>query len=220
VENGGSGGRAAFLSERFLIIMRIDINLATQPYEDSRNFWAYWGTGLAFLSLVTLLLGYMAIAGFVQASRERAKISALQAQITAYDQERSRAEATLSQPQNRVVRDQSRFLNDLFQRKAFSWTKVFEDLERVMPAHLHVVSIHPGMSKDNDLEIKLVVAGESREQALDLVRKMEGSKRFKGTRIDTERTETQPVNGDRVRFDVSALYIPSAPGAEGSGGMN
>jgi type IV pilus assembly protein PilN len=108
----------------------------------------------------------------------------------------------------------------MFQRKAFSWTKVFEDLEQVMPAHLHVVSIHPDMSKENDLEIKLVVAGESREQALDLVRKMEGSKRFKGTRIDTERTETQPVNGDRVRFDVTALYIPSAPGADGSGDMN
>ena len=200
--------------------MRIDINLATQPYEDSRNFWTYWGTGLVFLALITVLLGYMAVAGFLQASRERARIAALQAQIAAYDQEKSSAEAMLNLPQNRVVRDQSRFLNDLFQRKAFSWTKVFEDLERVMPAHLHVVSIHPDMSKDNNLEIKLVVAGESREQALDLVRKMEGSKRFKQTQIESERSETQPVNGDRVRFDVSALYIPSAPNAEGSGGMH
>jgi type IV pilus assembly protein PilN len=200
--------------------MRIDINLATQPYEDSRNFWTYWGTGLVFLALITVLLGYLAVAGFLQASRERARIAALQAQIAAYDQEKSSAEAMLNLPQNRVVRDQSRFLNDLFQRKAFSWTKVFEDLERVMPAHLHVVSIHPDMSKDNNLEIKLVVAGESREQALDLVRKMEGSKRFKQTQIESERSETQPVNGDRVRFDVSALYTPSAPNAEGSGGMH
>jgi type IV pilus assembly protein PilN len=200
--------------------MRIDINLASQPYEDSRNFWTYWGTGLAFLALLTVLLGYMAITGFLQASRERAKIAGLQAEIAAYDHEKSSAEAMLNMPQNRVVRDQSHFLNDLFQRKAFSWTKVFEDLERVMPAHLHVVSIHPGMSKENDLQIKLVVAGESREQALDLVRKMEGSRRFKGTQIESERSEVEPVNGDRVRFDVSALYIPSAPGGEGSGGAN
>jgi len=200
--------------------MRIEINLATTPYEDSRNFWVYWGTGLGLLSLLTLLLVYMAVAGFVQANRERATIAGLQARIAAYDQDKSSAEAMLSLPQNRVVRDQSRFLNDLFQRKAFSWTKVFEDLERVMPAHLHVVSIHPDMSKDNSLEIKLVVAGESREQALDLVRKMEGSQRFQGTRIDTERTELQPVNGDRVRFDISALYIPSVPGGQTSGGVN
>ena len=172
------------------------------------------------LALVTLLLGYMAVSGFIQASRERAKIADLQRGIAAYDQEKGRAEAMLNLPENRIVRDRSRFLNDLFQRKAFSWTKVFEDLERVMPAHLHVVSIHPDMSKDNNLEIKLVVAGESREQALDLVRKMEGSKRFKQTQIESERSETEPVNGDRVRFDISALYIPSAETGEASGGMN
>jgi type IV pilus assembly protein PilN len=202
------------------MVMRIDINLATQPYEDSRNFWTYWGSGLGLLALLTLLLGYMAIAGFVQASHERARIADLRKQIAAFDQEKSTAETMLSQPQNRVVRDRSRFLNDLFLRKAFSWTKVFEDLERVMPAHLHVVSIHPDMSKDNNLELKLVVAGESREQALDLVRKMEGSQHFKQTQIESERSEVQPTNGDRVRFDITALYAPSAPGTESSGGVN
>ena len=201
--------------------MRIDINLATQPYEDSRRFWTYWGTGLALLALVTLLLGYMAVSGFIQASRERTRIAGLQKEIDAYDQEKSRAETMLNLPENRVVRDRSRFLNDLFQRKAFSWTRVFEDLERVMPAHLHVVSIRPDMSKDNNLEIKLVVAGESREQADDLVRKMESSKRFKQTRIDSEKFETTPGPGsDRVQFDINALYVPSAEAAETSGGMN
>ncbi len=200
--------------------MRIDINLATRPYEDSRRFWTYWGTGLALLALLTLLLGYLAVSGLLQASRERAKMADLQRQLAAYDAEKSSAEAMLSRPENRVVRDRSRFLNDLFLRKAFSWTKVFEDLERVMPAHLHVVSIHPDMSKDNNLEIKLIVAGESREQALDLVRKMEGSKRFKQTQIESERSETEPSNGDRVHFDISALYIPSAEATEASGGMN
>jgi len=200
--------------------MRIDINLASQPYEDSRNFWTYWGTGLGLLVVLTLLLGYFAVTGFLQANRERARIASLQAEIAAYDQEKARAETMLNLPENRAVRDRSRFLNDLFQRKAFSWTKVFEDLERVMPAHLHVVSIHPDLSKDNNLEIKLIVGGESREQALDLVRKMEGSKHFKQTQIESERSETEPTNGDRVRFDISALYVPSAGSAEASGGMN
>ena len=200
--------------------MRIDINLASRPYEDSRQFWTYWGTGLGVLGLMTLVLAYLAIAGFIQANRERAKIAGLQRESAAYDQEKSNAQAMLSQPQNRLVRDQSRFLNDLFQRKAFSWTKVFEDLERVMPAHLHVVSIQPDMSKENNLEIKLVVAGESREQALDLVRKMEGSQRFKQTEIESERSEVQPTNGDRVLFDLSAQYIPSGEIADAGGGSH
>ena len=200
--------------------MRIDINLAAHPYEDARRFWTYWGTAVGLLALITLILGSMAIAGFVEATHERAKIADLQREIAAYDQEKARAEAMLNRPENRLVRDRSRFLNDLFQRKAFSWTQVFEDLERVMPAHLHVVSIHPDMSKDNDLEIKLVVAGESREQALNLVRKMEGSDRFRHTQIDSDRAEVEPTNGDAVLFDISAVYVSSGQAGPASGGVN
>jgi len=201
--------------------MRIDINLASQPYEDSRRFWTYWGTGLALLALTTALLGFLTVTGFINASRDRHVIADLQSRLAASDQEKNRAEAMLNQPQNREVRDRSRFLNGLFQRKAFSWTRVFEDLERVMPPRLHVVSIRPDTSVDNNLEIKLVVAGDSREQALDLVRKMEGSKRFKQTQIESERSEAAPNNnGDRVQFDISALYVPSAEVAQESGGMN
>ena len=200
--------------------MQININLATHPYEDSSRFWTYWGTGVALLGLATALLVFLAGTSFMNASKDRAQMSKLQTEIAAYDQDKGRAEAILNQSQNRALRDRSRFLNELFQRKAFSWTRVFEDLERVMPARLHVVSIHPDMSAENGLEIKLVVAGDSREQALDLVRKMEGSKRFKQTQIESERSEaTATSNGDRVQFDISALYVPSAE-ATASGGMN
>src|SRR5438105_11509256 len=181
--------------------MRIDINLASQPYEDAQRFWTSWGTGLALLCLTTILLGFMATTRFINASHERKEIADMESVIARFDQEKAQAEATLNRPQNRVIRDRSRFLNEIFARKAFSWTRLFEDLERVMPAHLHVVSIHPDLSKDNDLEIKLVVGGDTREQALDLVRKMEGSKRFKGTQIEAERTKDEGGGngpGDRV----------------------
>jgi len=201
--------------------MRIDINLASQPYQDSRRFWTYWGTGLALLGLATALLVFLAVTGFIRAGYDREQMAKLESEIKAYDQEKYQSEAVLNEPQNRTMREQSRFLNDLFQRKAFSWTRVFEDLERVMPAHLHVVSIHPDVSADNNAQIKLLVGGDSREQALDLVRKMEGSKRFKQTRIDTIKfaTEEQRTT-DRVQFDIVTSYVPSAAPEETSGGMH
>ncbi len=123
----------------------------------------------------------------------------------------------LNLPQNSSTRDRSAFLNDLFERKAFSWTKVFEDLERVMPARLHVVSIEPEMAPDNRLEIKLVVAGDSRDHALELVRKMEGSQRFQHTQIDEEKSETGQGQPDVVQFDISALYVPASETADHGG---
>jgi len=166
--------------------MRIDINLATRPYEDSRQFWIYWGTGLALLAIATLLLLFITVTGFMRAHGDRAQIAKLEEQIAAYDHEKAQAVAVLNQPQNRELRDQSRFLNELFERKAFSWTRVFEDLEQVMPAHLRVVSIRPNVSGDNNVTLKLVVGGESQVQAVDLVRKMENSPHFKQPRITQE----------------------------------
>lgn len=201
--------------------MRIDINLASQPYQDSRRFWTYWGAGLALLGLATALLVFLAVSGFARAGRDREQIAKLRAEIAKYDQEKAEAEAILNQPKNRDLRERSRFLNQLFERKAFSWTRVFENLEQVMPAHLHVISIHPGISSGNTIDIKLVVGGDSPEQALDLVRKMENSNHFKETRISSEKFVTdEGGNRDRVQFEIEAAYLPSVGASETSGGMH
>jgi type IV pilus assembly protein PilN len=188
--------------------MRVDINLATRPYEDSGPLWLRWGGALAALGLFTLILLYSVLSGWAAARKDRSLIEQREQQISARDQQRAKAEETLSLPANRGTRDRAQFLNDLFLRKAFSWTKVFEDLERVMPPRLHVVSIHPEKATDNQLQIKLVVAGESRDRALELVRKMEGSQRFQQTQIEQESTQPGQTPGDNVQFDISALYVP------------
>ena len=188
--------------------MRIDINLATQPYEDSQQLWVRWGSGVAVIGLFTLMLLYMVITGWISAHKDRNLIRQREEQIAERDNEKTKAEVILNLPENRNTRDRSQFLNDLFQRKAFSWTKVFEDLERVMPARLHVVSIHPEMPNENQLQIKLRVAGESHERALELVRKMEGSQRFQQTRIDIENFQSGQKTGDNVEVDITAMYVP------------
>jgi len=193
--------------------MRVGINLATHPYEDSGSLWLRWGGALAALILFTVILLYIVVAGWMGARKDRSLIAQREQQIAARDAERARAEAILNLPENRTTRDRSQFLNDLFLRKAFSWTKVFEDLERVMPARLHLVSIQPEMAPGNELEIKMVVAGESRERALELVRKMEGSQRFQQTQIEQEQSQTGLTPGDNVQFNISAVYVPELAGA-------
>jgi hypothetical protein len=84
-----------------------------------------------------------------------------------------------------------------------------------------VLSINPGNSVDNNsLSLKLLVGGDSREQALDLVRKMESSNRFRQTRIQSEKVESENQNGDRVQFEIDALYSPTPDKSSTSGGMN
>lgn len=190
--------------------MRLDINLATQPYQDARRFWFQWGGAMTALGLLTIALLYLTFVAWLGARKDRILIGEYEQQIAARDKERADAQALMNLPQNATTRDRSQFLNDLFYRKAFSWTRVFENLEDVMPPRVHVVSIHPELANNNELAIKLVVAGDSRERALELVRKMEASRHFRETEIQQESAETgsNANQGDTVRFDISALYMP------------
>lgn len=190
--------------------MRLDINLASLQYEDSRQFWLRWGLILGLLGIVTLGLLAMAGSGFYEARLDRSKISELRDKIAERDKERANAEALLNRPENRAMRDKSQYLNDLIARKAFSWTKAFEDLERVMPPRIHLVSIQPQLNDENQLAIKMVVAGDSSERAIELVRRMEDSKHFRETRIESQGpANSAPGSGDTVQFGINALYVPT-----------
>jgi hypothetical protein len=190
--------------------MRIDINLATRPYEDSAQFWVRWGSGLVLLSMITLLLISVTASGWVSARKDRRLMQNYRDQIAERDKEKADAAALMNLPQNSSTRDRSQFLNDLFYRKEFSWTKAFEAMEQVMPPGLHVVSIHPDAAVENGLLLKLIVAGESRERALELVRKMEESQRFQQTQIDQETSGAGngSTPGDNVMFSITAVYVP------------
>ncbi len=189
--------------------MRVDINLATRPYEDAREFWARWGTAVAVLALVTLALAGWTIRGWMNAGRDRRAIAALQAQIHERDRERASAQAFLELAANRSTRDQSQFLNQLIQRKAFSWTRVFEDLEQVMPNNLHVVSLRPGINEDGQVELEMKVAAVTRAAAVELVHRMETSKHFEQAQLVQESEGGQ--NGVAVTATVTATYVPDFP---------
>ena len=191
--------------------MRLDINLASQPYEDARQFWMRWGTALVGAGILTLALVAVTVTGWFAARRDHSNIANLRAEIAQRDRTRQQAESMLNQPENRATRDESRFLNELIERKSLSWTRVLEDLEKVMPARVHLVSIHPELDDENRLTLNMIVAGDSRERAIELARRMEGSRSFTQTYIETEHAANSGNgSGDTVQFKINGIYVPAA----------
>jgi Tfp pilus assembly protein PilN len=187
--------------------MRLDINLASQPYEDAREFWLRWGTALAAAVVLTLALLTITITGWFNARRDHTKIAEFQAQIAQRDRKREEAEFFLNRPENRATRDQSQFLNQLIERKSLSWTHVLENLEKVMPPRVHLISIHPELDEDNQLTLKMQVAGDSRERAIELARRMEDSGHFSQTYIESE-APAAGGSGDTVQININGIYVP------------
>jgi Tfp pilus assembly protein PilN len=188
--------------------MRLDINLATRPYEDARDFWTRWGLGVGLLGVLTLVLLVLAVRGWIDAGRDRHNIEQLQAQIAELDRERANDQAELDKPANRSMRDQSQYLNELIQRKSFSWTRVFEDLEQVMPPNLHAVSLKPELNDRNQMQLDMTVACDTYAAAVELVHRMEGSKHFQGAQLVSVGQKAEAGGG--VIASVISIYVPDS----------
>ena len=182
--------------------MRLDINLATRPYEDAREFWVRWGLGVGLLGVLTLVLLSWTVRGWTNAGRDRHDIAQLQEQIAERDRERAQAQAFLDMAANRSTRDQSQFLNGLIQRKAFSW-----------PPNLHVVSLRPELNDQNQMELEMKVAGDTRAAAVELVHRMEDSKHFQGAQLVQEGQGSEAGAG--VAASVISIYVPDSTDRSG-----
>ncbi len=194
--------------------MRLNINLASQPYEVAREYKRRMTVLIAALAVAAVaLLGYI----LYQRAHSRGinrQLAQVQAQIDSLNHEESQARAILNKPANHVIADQSEFLNELFARKSMSWTHIFTVMEKIVPPQLHVVSMKPEYSKTNDLVLHVVVATDSRDRAVEMVRNMENSSHFRLPQVVAENvvadTSEQSANSGAIQFDIAAIYVPTA----------
>jgi type IV pilus assembly protein PilN len=189
--------------------MRFEINLASQPTQDVQRFLLRWSLAVLVAVLVTAGLVYAASSAFFSWRVTEREVHSLQQQISKRDQQKAEVQAFLNRPENRETRDRSQFLNALFARKAFSWTEVFTDLEKIVPPGIHVVGMHPAVNDKNELELHLSTSGRTRDTATELVHRLEQSSHFSNAQILSETTVQQQNRPPSFSFEISAIYIPS-----------
>jgi len=73
----------------------------------------------------------------------RTDVNSLNRQIRAATVEQERLDAVLRRPENAEVLERSVFLNALLIRKGISWTRIFADLERIVPYNVKVLASGP-----------------------------------------------------------------------------
>jgi type IV pilus assembly protein PilN len=209
--------------------MRISINLASKPFVELRPLFAQLRLAMGGLAVLAVLLSVGVHVYAIQAKQANAAMSALKAQTLAVQEKTAANERRMRQPENQGVLARSQFLNTLFARKAFSWTGVMMDLERVVPPGVQVTSIDPEISKQGVVTIHLRVTGD-RDRAIQLVRNLEVSKRFVDPRLGGEQALTsekakaigagggnyQNVSADMAGTGVEFEILSGYNGLEGS----
>src|SRR5277367_6999392 len=201
--------------------MRITLNLASKPFIELRPLYAQLRWWMAILLIAAAALWMLNKTESRKAALVNAKMASVQASIQRLQNQQRSYEAMMRQPQNAAVLTQAVFLNQLFARKAFSWTAIMMDLETVLPAGVQVMNIDPATDKSGNVTIRLRVNGQ-RDHAVELLRNLEHSHRFLEPRLASESADTSNGNGNQpnfqpastngnVNFDVLADYNPLQP---------
>jgi Tfp pilus assembly protein PilN len=183
--------------------MKTPINLASQPFRRDRAMLA---ASIAVTVLLTATLGVLvslAMSDRALMADTRADIARLSARLRAVQTEQGQLDTVLRQPENALVLQGSVFLNDLLVRKGISWTRIFADLEKVVPHNVRVIQIHPTIDAQNRIMLDMQVGAESAEPVIEMLRKMtEAPFSRPNPKVQQAPTQAEPL----YRYRVSVEY--------------
>ena len=198
--------------------MRVNINLASQKYEAVKQFYTRWGIAIGLAGALTVILAVLAWMNYAGSSQSNERIKALQEKIAALEKKRAVAQEITNRPENHDVTAEKNFWNKQFLRRSFSWTQLFNDLQRIMPPRAFVSSVHPEITRDNRVKLNLIIKGDKHDNALELVQKMEKSERFRNPLINTDSVEKDQRTGQVLyKLDIVTYYTPTGTPLQRSG---
>lgn len=133
----------------------------------------------------------------------RNDIERIDSQLRTMAIEQAKLEAVLQKPENAQMLDRSIFLNSLIYRKGISWTKIFADLEQILPHNVRVISIRPSVNAENQIVLEMDVGAEQTAPLLQLIMKLENSDSFGHTAVSSIRPPSQSEPLYRYRVNVN-----------------
>lgn len=186
-------------------MMLIPINLASQPFRKDRPILA---AGYATAGILAMLLVFLIMLIFSQRNElkgERKEIAELDGKLQQINKEQASIDGQLRRPDNEVVFERNVLLNTLIDRKSISWTRIFADLERVLPGSVRLISVRlPQITNQNQVLLDMVVGAQEQGPVLDLLRRFESSPVFGATTVHSFLPPSQ--NEPLYRYRVSVNY--------------
>lgn len=185
----------------------LSINLSSEPFRRDRPLVV---ASIAGATLLAALLAYQGVLIRIrhgEAAEARTAVERTGRQVQLLAAEQARLDAVLRQPANAEALDYSVFLNGLLLRKGISWTRIFADLEDVLPYNVRLMSVRPQVNLDNQILLDMTVASQSPEPVIDMYKKLESSPRFGAIQPISSLPPSQ--SDPLYRYRVTARYAPT-----------
>jgi Tfp pilus assembly protein PilN len=158
--------------------------------------------GLLLLGTLGLLIS-MIVTGNRQSQDSNVALARVNRQLVSVQREQAKLDASMRQPGNEIVLDRSVFINQLIKRKSISWTRIFADLEKVLPPNVRILAVRPAVNAQDQVFLDLTVAADAPEPVIAFIIQLEGSDVFGSTAVSTIVPPTQTDPFYRYRLSVN-----------------
>jgi type IV pilus assembly protein PilN len=194
--------------------MDLSVNLASQPYVDSRLLVRALRIAICVVSMTAIVGGTAEYFVHQRAEIIRSQTRAIETHAETLRVE-ERAYRVLMHSSSVVdIANKADELNEILDAKAFSWTSVMKNLETVLPGDVRVTAIEPMRAKDGITTLHLRVVGPH-DKSIDLLRNFESSSRFAhpmimGESVDdgqeTPKQNATVASSTTMNFDLLVQY--------------
>ncbi|HYY72422.1 MAG TPA: hypothetical protein VE778_02405 [Candidatus Bathyarchaeia archaeon] len=185
--------------------MILGVNLATQPFETHRRFRVFSAVCGAVLALACFLLAWRAHALRKADTAFRIESASAVREIDALTSQREELDRFFSQPENAKLHDRASFINTIIDARSFNWTRMFMDLEKILPLGVHVISIEP-KQVNNQASVKLVLGAANDEAKIKFLHALEQSSAFSHLQLGGVHAPAQETTGDMVIIELTVIY--------------
>jgi hypothetical protein len=189
------------------IVSRSDLNLSTRPFPAYRLI----NLALAVLFVALAVISVWQTVGFMRFSSMTRDIRGAESNARVEAESLARhvdaLESTLDRPESAAKLSEIGFLNGLIARKDLSWTRLFGDLEDMMPDSVHLVSLRPDIAENGTIVLRLDLVGRSIANVSGFIEALEKSPEFENVVVSVEQ-KVDPTATTDVNIALTANYFP------------
>jgi Tfp pilus assembly protein PilN len=185
--------------------MRIPVNLSSEPFRKDRPILIASTACAVFLVALLGMLVFLIVNERARAKDTRVAVNRLRTELKSTAAEQAKLDEVLRQPANAEVLQLSQMLNTLIERKSISWTRIFADVETVLPYDVKLISVRlPAINSRNEVMLDMVVGAKDPGAVIGFFKKLEGSPLFGPIEGHSSLPPTQ--NEPLFRYTVTVNY--------------
>lgn len=190
--------------------MKLRTNLATRPFYNVRAVRALIGA----LGLVVIALTLFNVVQLVRLTASQrtlgARASEAESQAVRLRTEAARVRTQINQRELETVSAAAREANSIIDRRAFSWTALFIQLEATLPDDVRITSVQPRLEK-NTFKVGLIAEARRPEDVAGFIEALEQTGAFRNVVPLQQQTDEEGM----IEVAIEGDY--QAPAARGGG---